>query len=208
MPEAPANMPDSNRSAQPKPEAVESRPQCVNCGRELTGPFCSHCGEKNAEQRHYDLRHFLSEAFEHLTHADNNLFRSLRALLFRPGFLTTEFMSGRRKGYLGPVQLFLVVNLVFFIVQSFFPSGPFSIPLEIQLKQRLMAGTVQKLINEKLAERIASNESLNAASAAAELGREFDHTVQTTAKGMVIIMVPMFTLAVVLLEIGRKTVRG
>lgn len=194
----------SSLPAQPGPHDLERRPACVSCGGELAGPFCSHCGEKSADQRHYDLRHFLSEAFEHLTHADNNFFRSLRLLLFRPGFLTSEFMSGRRKGYLGPVQLFLVVNLVFFIFQSFFPSGPFSIPLEIQLQEGLTAATVQKLVDEKVAERRAANPALDANSAKAELEREFNHSVQTAAKGMVIIMAPMVALILLLLEIGRK----
>ncbi|MGH8275723.1 MAG: DUF3667 domain-containing protein [Steroidobacteraceae bacterium] len=57
-------------------------------------------------------------ATEDLTHADSRLWRTLAALLARPGFLTREFLAGRRASYLPPVRLYLVLSVVFFIVAS------------------------------------------------------------------------------------------
>ncbi|HUE48105.1 MAG TPA: DUF3667 domain-containing protein, partial [Steroidobacteraceae bacterium] len=54
-------------------------------------------------------------ACEDLTHADSRLWRTLNALLFKPGYLTREFLSGRRARYLPPVRLYLVLSVVFFI---------------------------------------------------------------------------------------------
>src|SRR5215467_12793002 len=135
----------------PEQHAGSSIATCVTCGSALAGPFCSACGEKSAAIRHYDVRHFFAESLEHLTHIDHTVLKSLRLLLFRPGALTQLFMSGQRKNYLGPVQLFLVMNLVFFFVQSFFWTGPFSVPLEAQMNVLPFKGVVRKRVDSKVA---------------------------------------------------------
>jgi Protein of unknown function (DUF3667) len=98
-----------------RPAAVTAT-LCANCGTPLNGKYCSACG-----QRHHDLPihhfwHFVGEAAEDLTHADSRLWQTLIALLFRPGFLTREFLDGRRARYLPPVRLYLVVSVIFFVI--------------------------------------------------------------------------------------------
>jgi Protein of unknown function (DUF3667) len=89
---------------------------CANCGARLTGKYCSECGQRHHDHPVHDFRHFITEALEDLTHADSRLWQTLRALLFRPGFLTREFLEGRRVRYLPPVRLYLVVSLIFFVI--------------------------------------------------------------------------------------------
>lgn len=89
---------------------------CANCGARLTGRYCSECGQRHHDHPVHDFWHFVSEALEDLTHADSRLWQTLSALLFRPGFLTREFLEGRRVRYLPPVRLYLVVSLIFFII--------------------------------------------------------------------------------------------
>ncbi|MBV8405773.1 MAG: DUF3667 domain-containing protein, partial [Gammaproteobacteria bacterium] len=43
---------------------------------------------------------------------------TLGALLLRPGYLTREFLAGRRARYLPPVRLYLVISLLFFLWAS------------------------------------------------------------------------------------------
>ena len=45
---------------------------------------------------------------------DGRLWKTLGALLFRPGFLTREYFAGRRKRYIRPARLFLVTSLLLF----------------------------------------------------------------------------------------------
>ena len=89
---------------------------CANCGTPLTGKYCSQCGQRHHEQPVHHFWHFLSEAVEDLTHADSRVWRTLIALLFRPGFLTQEFLEGRQVRYLPPVRLYLVVSVIFFLI--------------------------------------------------------------------------------------------
>lgn len=42
----------------------------------------------------------------------------MAALLFKPGFLTKEFIAGRRVRYLPPLRLYLVLSVVFFLVMG------------------------------------------------------------------------------------------
>ncbi|HEV8017618.1 MAG TPA: DUF3667 domain-containing protein [Steroidobacteraceae bacterium] len=87
---------------------------CENCGAEVTGRYCGACGQRLEPPLH-SLWHFLTVATEDLTHADSRLWRTLGALLLRPGFLTRQFLDGRRARYLPPVRLYLVLSVVFFI---------------------------------------------------------------------------------------------
>jgi hypothetical protein len=88
--------------------------RCANCGAPLTGRYCGACGQRREPPVH-TLWHFARVATEDLTHADSRLWRTLVALLFRPGFLTAQFLAGRRASYLPPVRLYLVLSVVFFI---------------------------------------------------------------------------------------------
>jgi hypothetical protein len=98
-----------------RPEIPAAR-ACANCGTILTGPFCSECGQRHHTHPAHSLRHFIGEATEDLTHADSRLWQTLYALLLRPGFLTEEFLAGRRARYLPPVRLYLVVSIIFFLL--------------------------------------------------------------------------------------------
>lgn len=93
---------------------------CVSCGTPRTGLYCAHCGEKALHPDHdFSVRHFAEEAVEGFLHLDSRVLRSLRGLMFRPGFLTAAFVAGRRVPYMKPLSLFFVVALLFYF---FFPT--------------------------------------------------------------------------------------
>jgi len=91
--------------------------RCENCGAAVSGRYCGSCGQRREAPVH-SLWHFAKVAAEDLTHADSRLWRTLGALLLRPGRLTREFFAGRRARYLPPVRLYLVLSVVFFLWAS------------------------------------------------------------------------------------------
>jgi hypothetical protein len=95
--------------------AAGTAQQCANCGAPVSGKYCSQCGQRFEHEIHSVL-HFAREATEDLTHADSRLWGTIIALLFKPGFLTREFLSGRRVRYLPPLRLYLVLSVLFFLV--------------------------------------------------------------------------------------------
>ena len=95
--------------------ARDAGPQvsCPNCGEALAGDYCHRCGEKHLESRDLSVRNFLHEAAQELTSVEHSkLFHTLLAVLVRPGFLTNEWIAGRRKRYLKPLNLCLGVFAV------------------------------------------------------------------------------------------------
>lgn len=88
---------------------------CKSCGNSFTGYYCNQCGEKVILPQDRSLKKLVSNILVALTFADNKLFKSLRLVVFNPGFLSKEFAEGRRVKYLAPMSLFFLLNLVYFI---------------------------------------------------------------------------------------------
>ena len=90
--------------------------ECVSCGTALQGKFCYSCGEKKlSPSKDFSVWHFLVDTFEHFTHLDSKLLRSLWALFSKPGFLTAEFIAGRRVRYFKPIPLFVIASILFYL---------------------------------------------------------------------------------------------
>ena len=90
---------------------------CPNCGAEVLGSYCHQCGQEHTV-RVRPLRGLLTDALGDLFSFDNRLFRTLKLLLFRPGFLTIEYLKGRRAPYVPPFRLYLIVSIVYFSIAS------------------------------------------------------------------------------------------
>lgn len=89
---------------------------CKNCDTPLNGPYCHGCGQPDVS----NIRFFgalVHELFDDVFSFKSRAARTLSALFFRPGFLTCEYIAGRRYRYVPPLRLFLVTSLVciFFI---------------------------------------------------------------------------------------------
>lgn len=54
--------------------------------------------------------------FYDITHFDSKFFDTLRYLLFRPGFLSIEYMRGRRASYLNPIRMYIFTSALFFLI--------------------------------------------------------------------------------------------
>lgn len=103
------------------------QPECPNCGARFaeagaTARFCSGCGQENHDLN-MPIRHLLGEAVEGWLHLDTRTLRTMRALAFRPGFLTVEFLRGRRARYSTPVHLYILVSFIFFLILAIFSGG-------------------------------------------------------------------------------------
>ena len=88
---------------------------CLNCGATVQGPYCHLCGQQNIEPKE-TFWHMVTHFFYDITHFDGSFFVTLKDLLFKPGFLSSEYMLGRRKKYLHPVRMYVFTSAVFFLV--------------------------------------------------------------------------------------------
>jgi len=95
-------------------------PTCLNCGERLLGEFCWRCGQEAADF-HRPLRSLTADFFDNVLSLDSKLLRTLGPLLFRPGWLTREYLAGRRVPYVRPLKLYLLTALLAFGLLAFFP---------------------------------------------------------------------------------------
>src|SRR5271170_2220710 len=140
-------------------EQLPAAAVCANCGAPVSGKFCGHCGQR-LEHRVHSLSEFLGEAAEVITHADSRVWQTFVPLLFRPGFLTEQYLAGRRASYLPPFRLYIVLSVIFFLVMS--------------LAQRV----------PKHAEAAPPNVQVATATSLAELQKEIDATTDPEEQAM------------------------
>ena len=91
----------------------ESPVYCKNCGALLTGPYCSSCGQKDAEVAR-PVTTLVSDFLDGAFSLDSRVWRTIGRLLTAPGYLTRAYFDGRRAHYMPPLRLFLVSSLLFF----------------------------------------------------------------------------------------------
>jgi hypothetical protein len=93
---------------------------CLNCGRPLSGPFCSHCGQR-AIPPHPTTRDLAGDAYSELVGWDGKVADTIRLLLRHPGELTRRLLNGQRSRYISPVRLYLLCSLLYFLLASTAP---------------------------------------------------------------------------------------
>jgi hypothetical protein len=95
---------------------------CKSCGNTFTGSYCNVCGERVKTAADRTFKSFLNDIVQAVTLADNKFARTLWLVLYKPGFVSNEIANGRTVRYMSPIQIFFVLNLVYFlfpIVQLF-----------------------------------------------------------------------------------------
>src|SRR6478736_7584616 len=166
--------------------STASQAHCVGCGAVLTGRYCADCGEHTA-LHDYSMRHFVEEVLETTAHVDGRVFASFRSQLTRPGQLTTDFLSGKRKTQLGPVQMFVVCNVLYFLFLPLALQVPFTSTLRMQTQNRPWRVMAKRMVDAKMAARHEEIE---------EYAAHFDETAHLQGHTLVMLMVPLFAIGV------------
>lgn len=93
--------------------------ECLNCGQplELTDRYCSYCSQLNTT-KHLAIKDFFGEFIGSIITYDSRFRYTLKDLLFKPGTITRNYVSGRRLQYANPFRFFLSVSIIYFIVQG------------------------------------------------------------------------------------------
>ena len=166
---------------------------CASCQSPYAGKYCPECGEKQLDHHDFAIQHYLEESVEGITHFDNKFFRSVKVLLTRPGMLTSYFSAGKRVSFLKPFQLFLICNLLFFLLAG--KLNIFAQPLYsfYAYEPYTLVGTKQAILNK------VSNDAQFKTLAIA-----FNERVGTDSKLFIALFIPVLGLAFSLIFIRSK----
>ena len=164
---------------------------CLTCGSPQPGNFCGRCGEKRITAHDYSIVHFGENLLETLTHFDFRSLRAFRVLVAKPGLLTRDYLDGRRKGYVGPIQLFVILNVVFALLGA----NTFSTPLRVQEHDPPFPAMKRALVTDALSHRDIDR---------TEFARRFDETAGLQAKTWIFSMIPLFALCLTVLYGFRR----
>lgn len=170
--------------------------RCISCGAIQRGNYCEVCGERRITDADRSIAAFLKRAFEEVTDVDSRLFSTLRRLVFSPGHLTQAFAEGRRKPYLGPVQLFLLANLAYFLLAPVSPYTAYNTPLSSQLDQQMYSDALP------VEAWVASTQAATGLDAEA-FEAVFNNQSELLARSLVLVMVPVFAVFLSVLMLGR-----
>jgi hypothetical protein len=66
------------------------------------------------------VRELAGDAWHELSGYDGRIMATVRGLA-RPGFLTREYLEGRRAHYLPPVRIYLIVSVIYFVIAASVP---------------------------------------------------------------------------------------
>jgi hypothetical protein len=151
----------------------------------MSTPYCAQCGESPLAAHELTVRGLCSQFFQAVSSVDGRLIRSFRCLVNQPGALTLAYVRGQRIPYIGPFQIFLIANVLFYVVQSLTNTNIFSSTLDSHLHHQDWSAYAQSLVSSRLALMRTTLEAY---------APVFNQAVSINAKWLVILMVPPFTL--------------
>jgi hypothetical protein len=166
---------------------------CPTCGALTSARFCGACGEQTIRTHDYSIAHFVGHVFESLTNFDFRSVRAFRTLVAQPGRLTRDYLDGRRRTTIGPIQLFVIVNVLFAL------AGPttFRTPLAVQEHDPPFPAFKRSLVAGAIAEKRIPRE---------EFRRSFDEGAELQAKTWVFALIPLFAVVTAALYGFRRYV--
>jgi hypothetical protein len=214
-----------------KNDSKDTLLSCPNCGYNFHYDcrYCPECGQKNHSLA-IPFKHVMEEVLESTLHFDTKLVHSLKLLIFKPGILSAEFISGRRMRYVPPIRLYIFISFMFFFLYSLHPHFSGSHPAVAGSAQAQSSGESQdmkmsvfdvksedlKSMNDRqidslivangMAESPMKKYILRQFAQVAKSGKgEFKHLVLKNISYMMFILMPFFSFLVYLFY--RKTIQ-
>jgi len=92
--------------------------KCSVCSNEITGKYCSHCGQYYKDRR-ISFSTFLGDLFDSIFSLEKSFLLNIRVGLSEPQTLVINYWNGFRKYYYSPGKFFTVASLFLVLHYSF-----------------------------------------------------------------------------------------
>ena len=98
-------------------ELTADKHECATCHTEFHGNYCPRCGQKSSVGR-YSFKTAFLLFLDVWGLGNRGMFRTIRDLLFRPGYMIRDYLSGMQMAYFPPFKMFFLVITLSVLVQS------------------------------------------------------------------------------------------
>ena len=82
--------------------------ECLNCHDHYTGRFCPRCGQAATTSR-FSMKVAAENFAEAYGMGERGMFRTMRDLLLRPGYMILDYLRGMRVSYFAPFKMFFLL---------------------------------------------------------------------------------------------------
>ncbi len=183
-------------------------PRCLDCGAELSSRFCRECGQEDSELR-VSLRAVFRDFASEQLGLESKVPATFKALLARPGFLTKEYLAGRRTRWVRPLRLYLTTSVIYFLVLSFALQAGMKTGLRITDADSAAIDSsgveASAEPTDAIEEAVLSRSQRIGAMSAEDRRQYFGNAFTRYMPNAVFVLLPVFTLILYLLY--RKTGR-
>lgn len=155
---------------------------CITCGHEFSGRYCNRCGEKVLVPEDRSLPMLFRRTFANIPILDNKFTRTLRLMVTRTGFVSSNYIRGIRMPFIDPLAMFLIVNLVYFL---FATNHSYNSSLRAQMHFQLHNETATQMVERHLMEKDLTLE---------EFTEKYDLHAASVAKIMLICLVVILAI--------------
>ena len=89
--------------------------ECLNCHDHYTGNFCPRCGQAATTDR-FSMKVAAENFADAYGMGERGMFRTIRDLILRPGYLILDYLRGMRSSYFAPFKLFFLLTAISLLV--------------------------------------------------------------------------------------------
>lgn len=104
-----------------KPHVVaplsKSTHECAACGTEYQGNYCPRCGQSASISR-FSFKKAALLFLDVWGMGNRSMFRSLRDLVLRPGYMIRDYLSGMQSAYFPPFKMFFILFTLSLIIEQ------------------------------------------------------------------------------------------
>ena len=107
---------------EPYPVAPISRESrvCPACDTEYQGNFCPRCGQSSKIEKRMSLWKTFLLFIDVWGVGNSGMFHTIRDLILRPGYLISDYLTGKRSAYFPPFKLLFLLTTLSLVVGSGF----------------------------------------------------------------------------------------
>lgn len=95
----------------------EEQHDCATCGTHYQGNYCPRCGQ-SAKIGRYSFKNAFMLFLDVWGLGNRGMFRSIRDLLLRPGYMIRDYLNGMQMAYFPPFQMFFLLCALSLVVDT------------------------------------------------------------------------------------------